>query len=77
MRANAPKIRGLQIEPGPEHGRVAERLEPECVNVIRQHGANAEYCDSQDHEQRYKNAPPPTRPINGDVSPGVQSATRF
>ena len=70
--------RGLKVEPGPEHGRVSERLEPKCVNVIRQRRAAAEYRNGHAREQGDKNAPPPRRlAIDDDVSTAVRVATHF
>ncbi len=70
--------RSLKVEPRPEHGRVAERLEPECVNVIGQRRATAEHREGQDGEQGDANTPlARRRPIDGIAGTPVHVITHL
>ena len=54
--------RGLKAEPRPEHGRIAQRFEPESIDVIGRRRAAAQNHNTQDREQCETSNSAATRP---------------
>jgi NADPH2 dehydrogenase len=66
---------GLQVKSGPEHSRVAQRLEPERIDVVRDQCAAGERDYGERGEQRKADATPARgRPIVANLWAGVRGA---